>query len=82
LWIRARYRKAIHEAQNLDLVNQKEAMYESMATKDTNRFWASWKKVHNKDSAKSSPVISGATDDSEIVEIFKNAFQQNSVTNN
>jgi hypothetical protein len=79
---RAKYRKAIKDAQKSTTEGEREAMIESMASKDTIQFWQSWRRLNNKNGNNPSPTIDGKSGDKEVAEIFRASFQQNCVPNN
>ena len=82
LRVKANYKRAIRTAQRAPKQASWNRMHLSMAEKDTNAFWKSWRSMYNKNKSDLAPVVNGCSNKKDIAETFKTNFSKNSVPNN
>ena len=81
LKVRAEYRRAIKSSKTNKNQKSWDKMHEHLVTKDTDQFWRSWKKLHNKNNTHFHPVVNGISSKNGIAESFKNHFVKHSKPN-
>ena len=80
--VRADYKRAIKAAQLAPKQEAWDEIHTAMELNDTHHFWSSWRKLYSKNKSKCASMVDGKTLKSEIADVFKNCFQNNSKPNN
>ena len=81
LRVRAAYKRSIKVARSTPNQQQWNKLHGKFLDKDTDGFWKSWKKLHNKNNSHLHPVVNGTSSKSEIAEAFKTQFMSHSKPN-
>ena len=82
LRVRACYRRAMRAAQRAPKQAAWDRLHSSLASKDTNSFWKSWKSLYNKNNCPLAQVVNGCSSKQDIANVFKASFQKNCTPNN
>ena len=81
LRVRASYKQAIRRAQKAPKQAYWDRLHSSLAAKDTNSFWKSWKQLYNKNKNNLAPVVNGCSATDAIANAFMQSFKSNSTPN-
>ena len=81
LRIRAAYKRAIRAAQRAPKQAAWDRLHTTLAEKDTNSFWKSWKSLYNTNKCHLAPVVNGCSSKQAIANSFKDSFQNNCTPN-
>ena len=82
LRVRAAYKRAIRAAQKAPKQSCWNRLHGALASKDSNKFWKSWKQLYSKNGSDLHTVVNGKTEKEEIAQSFKSHFVKVSEPNN
>ena len=82
LRVRAQYKTALRQAQRAPKQAAWDRMHSSLAQKDSNSFWKSWRRIYNKNKSKLPSIVDGISSQKGIAETFKKCSEKNSTPNN
>ena len=81
LKVKAEYKKGIKRAQTSPNQTCWDRLHSAMTSKDTCRFWKSWKTIYSKNKSDLHPVVDGLTDKGQIATAFSSHFAKISQPN-
>ena len=82
LSVRANYKRTLRSAQRAPKQTSWDRLHSSLAEKDTNLFWKSWKSLYNKNKSHLAPVVDGNSSKQSIANSFMDSFKRNCAPNN
>ena len=82
LRIRALYKNAIRCAKKAPKLAAWNRLHTTLADKDNESFWKTWKSIYGKSKGRPAPVVEGESSREGIAGVFKDAFKKNSTPNN
>ena len=80
--MRAKYKKAVKDAQRAPKQEAWNRLHSAMSTNDTDNFWKSWRTLYAKNKTHLPPVVDGNSAKEVIADSFRHNFETNARPNN